>query len=130
PAALPTGTRPDAIPPAAAPSANGVSTDETADAESIITTCRCDDAPERSAYAKPRTMIPSPATNRATQSVEAIEPKPVGYDVHSPVSTKISHTWLASPRGAIALWACSRSFSSRVVACQPAAPKSAPPSTT
>ena len=30
PAALPTGTRPDAIPPIAAPSANGVSSEETA----------------------------------------------------------------------------------------------------
>src|SRR5689334_25170831 len=77
PCALPTGTRPEAIPPAAAPSANGVSTEEAADAESIITTCRRDDAPERSAYANPRTMIPSPATNRATESVEAIDPKTV-----------------------------------------------------
>ncbi len=30
PAAFPTGTRPDAIPPATVPSANGVSTDENA----------------------------------------------------------------------------------------------------
>ena len=40
--------------------------------------------------------------NRGTESVEAIEPKAVGYAVQVTVSTKISHTWLASQTGAIA----------------------------
>src|SRR3954466_7892440 len=101
PAALPTGTRPDAIPPAAAPSANGVSTEEIADALSIAAICLGESAPERSAYANPRTMIPIPATNSAMLSVDAIEPNTSGYAVHSPVGRRMSATWLAPRAGPI-----------------------------
>ena len=78
PAALPTGTRREAMPPTAAPSANGVTIEETADARSIARSSRGDSAPVRSAYAAPRTMMPIPASSRGTDSVEAIEPKAVG----------------------------------------------------
>ena len=39
--------------------------------------------------------------NNGTASVEAIDPKAFGYEVQKTVSTKISHTWLASHTGAI-----------------------------
>jgi hypothetical protein len=131
---LPTGTRRDAMPPTAAPSANGVRIEDTEEAVSIARSCRADDVPDRSAYAAPRTMMPSPATNSATDSVDAIDPNAVGYAVQTTVSTKISHTWLASHTGAIDSWACSRMRSPRsprpAPSCQTAAPKSAPPRTT
>src|SRR4051794_21577226 len=134
PAALPTGTRRDAIPPTAAPRAKGVRIDDADDAVSIACSWRSDEVPERSAYAAPRTMMPRPATNSATESVEAIDPNATGYAVQTTVSTKISHTWLASQTGAIDSWACSRMCSPRsprpAPSCHTAAPKSAPPSTT
>ena len=71
------------------------------------------EVPLRSAYAAPRTMIPSPARNSATDSVEASEPNAAGYAVHVTVSTKMSQTWLASHTGAIASWAWSRMRSPR-----------------
>ena len=39
--------------------------------------------------------------NSATDSVEATDPKNTGYAVQVTVSTKISHTWLASQTGPI-----------------------------
>src|SRR6202041_3442726 len=96
PAALPTGTRRDAIPPITVPSANGVISEETANSPSIRRVSRPARAPARSAYAAPRRTIPIPARNSGTDSVEAIEPNAVGYEVQNTVKTKISHTWLAS----------------------------------
>src|SRR5436305_1988895 len=92
PAAFPTGTRPDAIPPIAAPSANGVRIEETANA---ISTDRCSrnvTVPVRIAYAVPRSTIPMPATKSGTASVEQIEPNARGYAVQQTTSTKISQT--------------------------------------
>src|SRR3954468_1356967 len=106
PAALPNGTRPEAIPPIAAPSANGVTTDATADAWSIARRWTSRDAAVRRAYAAPRTMIPRPASSSGTASVDAIEPNAAGYAVQLTVSTKISQTWLASHTGAIDSCAC------------------------
>ena len=77
--------------------------------------------------------MPPAAMNSGMASVEAIEPKAVGYAVQKTVSTKISHTWLASHTGPIELWACSRMRSARgpspATRSQKPAPKSAPPST-
>ena len=101
PAALPTGTRPHAIAPTAAPSANGASSDATANSVSILASSRSERPAERSAYAAPRKMIPIPAANNGIESVEAIEPNAIGYAVQNTVRTKISHTWLASQTGAI-----------------------------
>ena len=49
PAALPTGTLPEAIPPIVTPSANGVRIDEKANAVSILIASRSLRAPARSA---------------------------------------------------------------------------------
>jgi hypothetical protein len=49
PAAFPTGTRREAIPPIAAPSANGVRIEERAKAVSIALSSRIVDAPARRA---------------------------------------------------------------------------------
>ncbi len=49
PAALATRTRPEAIPPNAAPSANGVSSEASANSVSILLSSRADMAAERSA---------------------------------------------------------------------------------
>ena len=46
-----------------------------------------------------------------TASVEAIEPNAIGYAVQKTVSTKTSHTWLASQTGPIARCAYSRTRS-------------------
>jgi hypothetical protein len=102
PRALPTGTRPDAIPPTAAPSANGVRTDEIAETASTRRCSRALAVPDRSAYAVPRRMMPTPAISSGTDSVDAIEPNATGYAVQSTVMTKISQTWLASQTGAMA----------------------------
>src|SRR3954470_9417533 len=78
PSALPYGTRPDAMPPMHAPSANGVTIDEMADTKSRSRTCRGPDVPADTAYAAPRMTIPSTATMSAIESVDAIEPKAAG----------------------------------------------------
>src|SRR4051795_8929095 len=134
PWALAYGTRPDAMPPTHAPSANGVTIDEMAETKSRSRTCRGPDVPADTAYAAPRTTIPSTATMSAIESVDAIEPNAAGYAVQLTVSTKISHTWLASHTGAITLCAKSRmrrpSAVRAAVTCQMAAPKSAPARTT
>src|SRR5437588_4862831 len=96
PDALPTGTRLVAIPPTAAPSANGVMTEDTENIVSMRLDSRALDAPERSAYAAPRKMIPSSTMNNTTQRVDAIDPNALGYAVQNTVSTKISQTWFAS----------------------------------
>src|SRR3954453_17018660 len=94
PLALPYGTRPDAMEPAHAPSANGVTIDETAETTSRSRTCRGPDVPADTAsgsrpgrgpdgpadtaYAAPRMTIPSAAKMSAIESVDAIEPKAAG----------------------------------------------------
>ena len=78
PAALPTGTRCEAIPPIAAPNAKGVRIEESAETVSTDRTSRAVVVHARSAYAAPRKMIPTAAMNSATQSVEAIEPNATG----------------------------------------------------
>src|SRR5438105_921469 len=76
-------------------------------------------------------MIPTAATNRGTDRVEAIDPKAAGYAVHTTVRTNTSQTWLASQTGAIDSCAWSRmrcpSAPPPAVSCQIPAPKSAPP---
>src|SRR5436309_14858515 len=79
PVALPTGTRREAIPPTAAPRANGVTIEEIADAPSIARSPRGVWAPVRRAYAAPRTMIPIAARSSGTDSAEAIEPHGAGW---------------------------------------------------
>ncbi len=78
PAAFPTGTRREAIPPIAQPSANGVRIDEI---ENTVSTARCsrgEAASDRMAYAPPRRTIPIPAMNSGTSRVDAIEPNAAG----------------------------------------------------
>ena len=99
PAAFPTGTRREAMPPTAAPSANGVSTDEIPNSVSIVR-CSCPaDAPARSAYAAPRKMIPTAAMKSAKLRVDAIEPNAAGYAVQTTVSTKIEPDVVGLPDG-------------------------------
>src|SRR3954462_13372239 len=125
PWASPYGTRPDAMPPRHAPSANGVTIDARAETTSTSRTCRGPDVPADAAYAAPRMTIPSAATMSATGSVDAIEPKAAGEAVQVTGSTKINHTWLASHPGAMTLWANARigrpSRVGRAVICQMAA---------
>src|SRR3984957_12912487 len=73
PAAFPTGTRPTAIAPTAVPSANGVSTEETANRFSAA---RDESATPRSAYAAPRQpgIRPHPAQHEGDGNVS--HPKP------------------------------------------------------
>src|SRR5271154_2431998 len=92
PAALPTGTRREAIPPTAAPSANGARIEDRPEAVSTTRVSAALEVPDLRAYAAPRMMIPKPAMISATESVEAIDPKATGYAVHTTVSTKMSHT--------------------------------------
>src|ERR1700749_5309137 len=101
PAALPTGTRLVTIPPSAAPSANGARIEDSEKIVSIVPASRGVSAPARSAYVAPRKMIPMAATNSARPRVEAIDPNAFGYEVENTVSTKMSHTWLASHTGPI-----------------------------
>src|SRR4051794_7674446 len=121
------------MPPTTAPSANGVRIEDTEKIVSITLDSRTPEAPERSAYAAPRNVIPSAAMKSATASVDAIEPNARGYAVQKTVSTKISQTWLASQTGAIERCACSRMRSAcgprPAKSCQNPASKSAPAST-
>src|SRR5712671_4127626 len=93
PRALPTGTRPEAIPPIAAPSANGVRTDDAPNTNPVApSVSRSGGAPLRSAYAVPRRMIPTAAMKSGTARVDVIEPNAVGYAVQVTTSTRISQT--------------------------------------
>jgi hypothetical protein len=133
PAALPTGTRPDAIPPTAAPRQKGISTEEEANSAPSTRASRIVPACPRSANAAPRKMIPSAARKSGTESVEKIEPNATGNAVQTTTRTKISHTWLASQTGLIACWTIPRTRPPRrappAVRSQKPAPKSADPST-
>ena len=80
PRALPTGTRPVAIAPITVASANGVSTEDSANSRSTSRTPRSSPEPNwlRSAYAVPRKMIPIAAISSGTASVDTIEPNAPG----------------------------------------------------
>lgn len=79
PRALPTGTRPVAIPPMTVASANGVSTDDSANTSSTIPTRRSPlSSWLRRAYMEPRKMIPTAAMNSGIDSVDTIEPNATG----------------------------------------------------
>src|SRR3954470_22240782 len=78
PPGLPYGTRPDAIAPMHAPSANGVTIDEMAETKSRSRTCRGPEVPADTAYAAPRMTTPTAATISAIGRVDAIEPKAAG----------------------------------------------------
>ena len=130
PAALPTGTRPDAIPPTTVPRKNGTSSDDSANTAPRLRRSAMLAASPRRANAAPRRMIPTAARKSGIASVEAIEPNASGNAVQSTTSTKMSHTWLASHTGLIERLMRLRSPSSRAVRSQMPTPKSAPPSTT
>jgi S-adenosylmethionine hydrolase len=78
PLALPYGTRAEAMPPRHAPRKNGVTIDARAETASRSRTCHGRDVPADTAYAAPRTTIPSTPTMSAIESVDAIEPKAAG----------------------------------------------------
>ena len=130
---MPTGTRPEAIPPIAAPRQNGISTEEDANSAPSARASRIVPACPRRANAAPRKMIPSAARNSGIDSVEKIEPNATGNAVQTTTSTKISHTWLASHTGLIERWIIPRTRPPRrsppAVRSQNPAPKSALPST-
>ena len=66
PVALPTGTRPDAIPPIAAPKQNGTMTDDSAKVVPSVRASLIVAACPRSANAEPRKMIPIAANPNGT----------------------------------------------------------------
>ena len=133
PAALPTGTRPEAIAPATVPRQNGISTEDEANSAPSARASRIVPACPRMAKAAPRKMIPSAARNSGIDSVEKIEANATGNAVQTTTSTKISHTWLASHTGLIERWIIPRTRPPRwappAVRSQKPAPKSALPST-
>jgi hypothetical protein len=106
PSVFPGGTRPDAMPPRAAPSMNGVMTDEIPNA-AVRTRFRpalC--ATLRNANPAPRTTMPTPARMIGMYSVRMIEPNAEGNAVQHTMAAKMSQTLLASHTGAIA-WSMS-----------------------
>jgi hypothetical protein len=92
PAALPTSTRPEAMPPSVAPRKNGTSTDESAKVAPRTRASLIVAAWPRRANAVPRKMIPSAAKKSGIASVEVSDPNAVGKAVHATTSTKISQT--------------------------------------
>ena len=78
PAAFPTGTRPDAMPPTAAPSMNGVRIDAAANTRSAAMPIRVVPAAERRTYVDPRRMMPIAATKNGTVRVDMIDANAVG----------------------------------------------------
>jgi hypothetical protein len=131
PAALPTGTRPDAMAPTTVPMKNGVSSDESP--KSCSATCRpfSRRAVLWNAKPAPRSTMPSAARLSGMKSVEKIASNAAENPVQRTTSTKISQTWLASQTGPIAQSISSRARLSRPpIRLQNPAPKSAPPNTT
>ena len=78
PRALPGGTRPDAIPPTAAPSVNGTMTDDSANRRSTQRWAPSESVCARSTYAVARSTMPSAAIVSGTASVDAIAANAVG----------------------------------------------------
>ena len=68
PVALPTGTRPEAIPPTTVPRKNGTSSDESANTEPSERCSKMLAAWPRRAKAEPRRMIPTAARNSGTRA--------------------------------------------------------------
>ena len=130
---MPTGTRPEAIPPIAAPKKNGISTEEKANTAPSTRASLIVAAWPRSANAIPRKITPSAARNSGIESVDMSDPNATGNAVQTITSTKISHTWLASHTGLIERWIMPRTRPPRsappAVRSQKPAPKSALPNT-
>ena len=129
PAALPTGTRPEAIPPTTVPRKNGTRSEDSANTAPSTRRSAIVAASPRRANAAPRRMIPTAARNSGMAIVDMIEPNASGKAVHMITRMKISHTWLASHTGDIEFLMRARSASSRAVRSQIPVPKSAPPNT-
>jgi hypothetical protein len=87
PAWLPTGTRPEAMPPIVAPRKNGTITEDSANVAPMRRASRIVAAWPRSANAVPRKMIPTAARNSGIDSVEVSDPKATGNAVHTMTST-------------------------------------------
>src|SRR6266540_1497401 len=102
PCVFPGGTRPDAMPPSAAPSMNGVMTDEMPNAAVSTRLRPAFAATLRNANPAPRTTIPMPARMIGTYSVRMIEPNAELNAVQHTMAAKMSQTLLASHTGAIA----------------------------
>ena len=102
--ALPTGTRPEAMPPIAAPRKNGISTDESANSRAehagLADRRRLAAQRERGAAEDD----PDRGEEQRDASVEKIEPKATGNAVQTITRMKISQTWLASQTGLIERW--------------------------
>ncbi len=99
---MPGGTRPDAMPPSAAPSMNGVTSDEMPNAAVSTRLRPAFWAILRNANPEPRTTIPIPARMIGTNSVFMIEPNASLNAVQHTMAAKISQTLLASQTGAMA----------------------------
>ena len=133
PAALPTGTRPEAIAPTTVPMKNGVITDEAANRCSAKLRSRGRLTTSWKAKPEPRRTIPSAARHSGMNSVDITASKATENAVHSTTRMKISQTWLASQTGPIAESTSLRARSARSplppTSDQNPAPKSAPPKT-
>src|SRR5215467_14547659 len=99
---LPGGTRPEAMPPRAAPSMNGVMSDETPNAADSTRLRPALSATLRNANPEPRITMPIPARMTGTNSVFMIEPNASLNAVQHTMAAKISHMLFASHTGAIA----------------------------
>src|SRR5437764_10618787 len=106
PCSFPGGTRADAIPPSAAPSMNGVTSDEIPNAADSTRLRPAFWAILRNANPEPRTTIPTPARMIGMNSVFMIDPNAWLNAVQHTMAAKISQTLLASQTGAIA-WSMS-----------------------
>ena len=133
PAALPTGTRPEAMAPATAPRKNGVTSDERAKDPPYNRWRRTGSTSLRSAKPEPRRMMPTAARVSGMYRVDMIEANAGGKQVHSTTRTKMSQTWLVSQTGPMdcsmsTRWGRPRSGPPASRSQNPP-PKSAPPST-
>jgi hypothetical protein len=120
PAALPTGTRPDAIPPTTAPKKNGVRTEEIANTAPNRRCCGKRSASLRNAKPNPRRTMPNAARLSGIDSVVMMDANAGPNAVHRITRQKISHTWLTSQTGP----------SARLMSMRGAAPSREPPATT
>ncbi len=102
PAALPTGTRPDAIAPTTVPMKNGVITDEAANRCSAKLRSLGRFTTSWKANPEPRRTIPSAARHSGMNRVDITASKATEKAVHNTTRMKISQTWLASHTGPIA----------------------------
>src|SRR5262249_47693478 len=106
PCSLPGGTRPDAMPPSAAPSMNGVTSDETPNAADSTRLRPARSAILRNANPDPGMTMPTPARMTGTNSVFMIDPNASLNAVQQTIAAKINHMLFASHTGAIA-WSMS-----------------------